>query len=162
MEPLALIAELALGLAGFAGVAVVLSRAPGKFDPADDVRVRALLRYSFTAMFSALVAYGSRWAGASEPVSVRLGAVVLFFLMAYSAAIATQGVWAQLAKGSRALSSAAFWFWFPTMIVAVLIAGVVAAGWGGDLQRPLFLVALIAPMAYSAFGFYRLLFLRPE
>ena len=162
MEALSLIAELSLGLAGFAGVAVVLSRAPGRFEPSDDVRVRALLRYSFSAMLGALVAYGSNWAGASEPQSVRLGGFALFGLLAYSVTMATIGVRTELARGTPAMTSAAFRFWFPTMVLATLAAGVVAAGAAGAYQRAVFLMALLAPISYAAFGFYRLLFMRPS
>ena len=54
-ETLSTIAELALGLAGFTGVLVVLGRQPGRFSPAEGFRLAVLLVASLSALFLSLV-----------------------------------------------------------------------------------------------------------
>ena len=54
-ETLSTVAELALGLAGFTGVLVVLGRQPGRFSPAESFRLAVLLVGSLSALFLSLV-----------------------------------------------------------------------------------------------------------
>ena len=54
-ETLSTVAELALGLAGFTGVLVVLGRQPGRFSPAEGLRLAVLLVGSLSALFLSLV-----------------------------------------------------------------------------------------------------------
>jgi len=56
MSGLAVIAEVSIGLAGFAGVFVVLTRT-GSFAPPERVRLQFLLYTSLGAMFLAMVPY---------------------------------------------------------------------------------------------------------
>jgi len=55
-EALYVIAELALGLAGFSGVVVALGTSPGSWPVADRLRLAGLLAVSLGALFIALVA----------------------------------------------------------------------------------------------------------
>jgi hypothetical protein len=77
IEALSLIAEVAVFLAGFGGVAVVLGRGPGRWSPGDALRIRLLFTAALGALFASLIATGTGWAGAPEPTSVRLGAAAL-------------------------------------------------------------------------------------
>jgi hypothetical protein len=43
IEVLSFVAQVKAGIAGFAGVAVVLGRGPGRWSPADRFRIRSLL-----------------------------------------------------------------------------------------------------------------------
>ena len=54
-ETLSTIAEVALGLAGFTGVLVVLGRRPGRFSAAEAFRLVVLLVGSLSALFLSLV-----------------------------------------------------------------------------------------------------------
>ena len=49
------VAEIALGLAGFTGVLVVLGRKPGRFSPSEAFRLIVLLVGSLSALFLALI-----------------------------------------------------------------------------------------------------------
>jgi hypothetical protein len=67
---LSLIAQLSLGLAGFAGVVVLLGRGPGKWHPIDALRIRMLLTVVFAPLFSSLVPIGIEASGGSPSPSV--------------------------------------------------------------------------------------------
>jgi hypothetical protein len=60
IETVSVIAEVDVGLAGFAGVAVVLGRGPGRWGAADALRIRLLLTAAFAALFASLIAIGSQ------------------------------------------------------------------------------------------------------
>ncbi|MBM3358647.1 MAG: hypothetical protein FJY54_13090 [Betaproteobacteria bacterium] len=77
---LEVIAQIALGLAGFSGVMIALARPSGGFDPVESFRLRALIYASFGAMFLAIIpfaVFGGPW---SEATSWRvLGAVMAVY-----------------------------------------------------------------------------------
>jgi hypothetical protein len=161
IEALSLIAEVAVGLAGFGGVAVMLGRGPGRWSPADALRVRLLLAAAFAALFASLLAVGSVWAGAAEPRSVQLGAAALLIGQLY---------WGlALARQIRRLEPAERALFNPRL--ALLFRLVMYASWGGQLValsgvlapagRWLFLYGLLVSLAYAALAFVRLMYVRP-
>ena len=62
-DGLTAIAEVAIGLAGFSGVVVVLGRQPGEFTRVETGRLVVLLLSSLGAMFFALVRSGAPLGG---------------------------------------------------------------------------------------------------
>jgi hypothetical protein len=161
MESLSLFAEIAVGLAGFGGVAVMLGRGPGRWGAGDALRIRLLLTAAFSALFASLTATGSHWAGAGEASSVRLGSAVLLVGQVYWGAFLGPQV-ARLETSERAL--------FNTRIAIALRCGAysswmaqlfVLSGFSGLAAPWLFLYGLLLCLGYAAFGFVRLLFVRP-
>jgi hypothetical protein len=74
---LEVIAQIALGLAGFAGVMIALAHPSGGFNPVERFRLRALIYASFGAMFLAIIpfaVFGGPW---SEATSWRVLGVVM-------------------------------------------------------------------------------------
>lgn len=151
-----------MGLAGFAGVAVVLGRSPERWGPGDALRIRLLLNAAFTAMFAALLATGSHWAGAEVAASVRLGAGALLAGQLYFALV--------LGRRIRHLDPSEEALFDPGL--ARLIQAVAYASMGaqtivisGQIPRVapwLFLLGLLSCLAYAALGFVRLMFIRPS
>lgn len=162
IEAVSLIAEVAVGLAGFAGVAVMLGRGPGRWGAGDALRIRLLLAAAFSALFASLVAIGTDWAGLRTPNAVRAGAAVL---------AVGQGYWGfflgaqvpRLEPAQRALFSSRLANLFRAVVV-MSIAGqiLVVSGSAGHLASGLFLFGLLASLGYTALAFVRLMFIRPE
>jgi hypothetical protein len=152
---------VAVGLAGFAGVAVMLGRGPGRWSPGDALRIRLLLAAAFTALFAALVATGSAWAGAAEPTSVRLGAAALLVGQVYWGAVVARQI-PRLEPAERALFD-------PRIALAFRVA--IYSSWGAQLvalsgllapaARWLLLYGLLVCLSYAALAFVRLMYVRP-
>ena len=74
-DQLAIIIEAGIGLAGFAGVTVVLSGSPETWSPAEKLRVSSMLIAIFSSVFCALLSVTLAQL-VSDDMAVRLGAVV--------------------------------------------------------------------------------------
>jgi hypothetical protein len=162
LEALALVAEIAVGLAGFSGVAVVLGRGPGRWSPGDAARIRLLLGAAFAALFASLVPIGLVWTGVPEPLGVRVGAGVLLiaFLLWSIGASRSLG---RLSPEERAV--------FDPLVARLIRAlssvtmgalALVGVGLAGRAAAALFFLGLLLALGYAAFGFARLLFVRPR
>jgi hypothetical protein len=150
-----------VGIAGFAGVAVVLGRGPGHWGRGDAIRIRLLLTAAFTALFGSLIAIGSHWAGAGEPASVRLGAAALFIGQLYWGFVVGRQI-SGLEPSERALFDPKLAIFFRAVLYSSLGAQVVAiSGLARSTAPWLFLWGLLVCLGYAAIGFVRLLFIRP-
>jgi hypothetical protein len=139
----------------------MLGRGPGQWGAGDALRTRLLLGAAFSALFASLIATSSMWAGASEPVSVRLGAAVLLLGQVYWGVVLARQI-ARLEASDRALFD-------PRL--ALLIRLLMYSSWGAQLVvlsgvlaaagSWLFLYGLLVCLAYAALGFVRLLYVRP-
>ena len=160
IEAFSLIAEVAVGLAGFTGVAVVLGRGPRRWSGADALRIRLLLTAAFAALFASLFAVGCHSAGAGETASVRLGAGVLLIGQVYWGRVAAQI--SRLEPADLALFDVRLALFFRVVAYSSWAAqGVAISGVAPALTTWLFLYGLLACLGYAAFGFVRLLFIRP-
>jgi len=66
-DTLLTLAEISLGLAGFAGIVVVFGRGPGALPPADSLRLVALVGASFGTLFLSLIPIALGFVGVAEP-----------------------------------------------------------------------------------------------
>ncbi len=81
-----ILAEVAIGLAGFGTIAIVLARDSTRWDSADFFRTAALLLSSLGALFLALLPIGLATADLSDGLLWRISsAVMAAFLVAFSA-----------------------------------------------------------------------------
>jgi len=161
IEALSLIAEVAVGLAGFAGVAVMLGRGPGRWSPGDALRIRLLLTAAFTALFATLIAIGSEWAGTAERTSVQLGAAALLSGQVYWGAVVARQI-PRLEPPERALFDPRLALLFRVTMYSSWGAQLVAlSGLLAPAGRWLFLYGLLVCLAYAALAFVRLLYIRP-
>jgi hypothetical protein len=161
MEAISLIAEISVGLAGFAGVAVVLGRGPGRWGGADSLRIRLLLGAAFAALFASLVATGVHWAGAGDARSIQLGAGVLLVGQAYWIAVPARQI-RHLEPGERSLFNPRLAALFRAIAFSSCASQAAALSGLVDHFAPwLFLYGLLCCLSYAALGFVRLMFIRP-
>jgi hypothetical protein len=162
IEPISLFAEIALGLAGFAGVAVVIGRGPGRWGGGDSLRIRLLLGAAFTALFASLVATGAHWTGVGEAEAIRLGAGALLAGQLYWIAFPARQI-RHLEPSERALFDPRLAIVFRAIAFSNCVAqGVLVTGLAvGRLAPWLFLYGLFGCLGYAALGFVRFMFIRP-
>jgi hypothetical protein len=162
IEALSIAAQVAVGLAGFAGVAVLLGRGPGSWHPVDAVRIRGLLYAAFGALFASLVPVGLLLSGVAEAISVRCGSVAILaviFLWGRTMSRAMGGSdEASRATFNRRVAVVIMTITFVTALAQVVnIAGVAGAASPG-----IFFFGVLLLLGYAAFGFVRLMFVRPS
>lgn len=150
-----------MGLAGFAGVAVVLGRGPGRWGGGDSLRIRLLLGAAFTALFASLVATGAHWAGAGEARSIQLGAGALLVGQVYWIAVPARQI-RRLEPAERSLFNPRLAVLFQVIAFSSCAAqAAVLSGLVGHHAPWLFLYGLLACLSYAALGFVRFMFIRP-
>jgi len=66
-DTLLTLAEVSLGLAGFAGIVMVFGRGPGVLPPADTLRLAALVAASLGTLFLSLISIALGFVGVPEP-----------------------------------------------------------------------------------------------
>jgi hypothetical protein len=162
VDALSLVAEISVGLAGFAAVAVMLGRGPGRWSEADAARIRLQLAAALGALFGSLLPIGLAWSGVGDALALRIGAagifaVILLWSIAGSRALVRTAPEERevfnprVAQIIRALS-----------IATMLLLLVAAAGLAGRATAGLVFLALYLLLGYAAFGFARLIFVRPR
>jgi hypothetical protein len=161
LDALGLIAEISVGLAGFAAVAVMLGHGPGRWSEGDAARIRLLLGAAFGALFVSLLPIGLVWSGVDDQASLQAGAAALlvtYLLWSRAAARAVSRIASQersvfnprIAHVIRGLS-------IVTMgLLLVAASGLATKATAGSLFLGLYLL-----LGYAAFGFVRLVFIRP-
>jgi hypothetical protein len=81
-DGLAVIAEVAIGLAGFSGILIVLTRPDGGFNPPERFRLRVLVFSSMGALFLAMIPFAVLDSDWSDHTSWQiLGALVLIYTL---------------------------------------------------------------------------------
>jgi len=161
IDALSIVAQVAVGLAGFSGVAVVLGRGPGRWNAVDAVRIRGLIYAAFGALFASLIAVGVSLAGGADDLATRCGASVVMVVIVLWAAT--------IGREIPRLDAAARSVFDPRVAIVIMVAmaiGVAAqlatvTGFAGRFGAAFFFLGLVILLGYAAFGFIRLLFRRP-
>lgn len=165
IEALSTIALIAVGLAGFAGVAVTLGKGPGRWAPADAVRIGALLYAAFGALFAALIPIGFILSGTTEAESVRLGSIGLFVIMVSWVITFNWNIRRVLRADERSRLVLDIRVGVAILAIALLVAIVqlaVGLGFAASKGPGLYILGLVALLVYVALGFVRLIFVRPS
>src|SRR5262245_36853592 len=159
---LVVVAQLALGVAGFSGIAMYFKRRPGPLSEIEIYRIAILFLNSFAAMFSALVPFPLLAFGLSNVATWRTGSALvavyelLFFLYylphslryrkrfptlfnRYSLVLTYGGGFANLALQSAS-----------------------ALGLAGTRYAAIFMVGTLWLLFHATFQFGRILFVQPE
>lgn len=161
MEAFGLLAEIAVGLAGFSGVAVIVGRGPGRWSAGDAARIRLLLGAAFGALFPALVPIGLASAGLPDAVSVQAGAGVLLVALTLWGVTASRSFW-RLPPEERSVFDPRIYRLLRVLVIGAQAAlGVAAAGLAGRATGAVLFFGVFLLLGYSAFGFVRLMFVRP-
>jgi len=158
---LSLIAQISLGLAGFAGILISLGRGAGTFHPADALRIRLLLINVLGSLFSSIVAVGLEASAIGSGQSERAGAAVLLIFILYYLSVTIRG--ARRIEGARVLFNIRILVLYRTLAaLAVIAQAIVVLGYGGRATFLLYFAGLLWGLFYGAFGFVRLVYVRPR
>lgn len=156
-----MIAQIAVGLAGFSGVMVAVARPSGAFNPVERFRLRALIYGSFGAMFLAIIpfaVFGGPW---TESSSWRvLGVVMTIYTIA--------GLSFLPAAGFRLRRDYPEQFPLPLVaiqmgnhVISLLLALAILFGLT-DHQASAYILVLLLLLAHGAVAFVRVLFYKRD
>ena len=161
MEVLSLFAEVSVGLAGFSGIAVVLSQSPGEWSFADSLRVRMLLGAAFGALFASLVPIALLWGNVPESIAVRSGSGVVLLVFVYWTVRGSAAIRKQPPTEMAVFNPLIARFIFVVFLTGQLsqLANLFLPF--GDASRLLLSFGILLLIGWAAFGLVRLLFVRP-
>jgi hypothetical protein len=160
-ETLLTLAEVSIGLAGFAGIVVVFGRGPGALPPADSLRLAALVGASLGTLFLSLMPIVLNALGLSEPELWQWSSAIMVIFAVPAHVIG-------LLRIRRIASEMLEVVPFHLIAVGVfLLLGNLAAQVCNSVGAPwlpsfgVYLSGLILYLGFAAFQFARLLFVRP-
>ena len=160
-DALSTIAEIALGLAGFSGVVVVLGRQPGAFSRVEAGRLVLLLVSSIGAMFLALLPLSLAPLELSDSLLWRVSAgTFTAFCLGYGL-IGRSRVRIVRAHAPEIYSLAVSVFNYATVGTAVILQVVVLAR-PADLGPGFYVLGLLGLLLTATVQFVRMLFVRPQ
>lgn len=160
-EPFEILAEIAVGIAGFSAVVVAVTRDPTEWKTADAYRTALLLALSVSALFLALLPLGLSIAPLSDAAICRTTSATLVVVLVLG------GLW-NLRARSRSLDPS---LWLGRRAIAVIagtgavnglaqLGNAAATPFAPNASVPFFGIAW--QLAYAAFIFTRIVFNRPE
>lgn len=161
-ETLTTIAQLAVGVSGFSGIAIAFNRQPGRLSEVEAYRVLLLFANSFSATFLALLPFAFSYLGWSDLAVWRTGnALCALFEIVF---LATQ--FAPTRKLLRAcpelFSLSQLWF----ITIGHTINGGLqlasALGFFAERSLSIFVFGLLWLLFHSIFQFGRILFVQPS
>jgi len=146
------IAEVAIGLAGFAGIAAGLGyRARGSWSEPDRKRLIAVILFALGAIFACFSPYAIYHLGVDSPW--RIASILCVY-------IPTRGLYSQykiIRYSPEGYSWSAMWLLVALEVAIILLLLAVALDLGGRYDFGLYLSATLLTLAISSFLFYRLL-----
>ena len=160
-DTLLTLAEVSLGLAGFAGIVVVFGRGPGALAPADSFRLLALVGCSLGTLFLSLVPIALNAVGLPEPELWQWSSAILLAVAVPAHLFAFLRIRRHVAEILEVLPI----YMLPigvSLFLANFIAQICNALGVGSL--PIFgvyLIGLILYLGFAALQFARMLFVRP-
>ena len=159
-DALTTIAEVALGLAGFSGVVVVLGRQPGAFTRVEVGRLIVLLMSSLGAMFFALLPFALSPLGLSDSAVWRISGALLAIFATAHIGISYSELQRVRKEAPEIYSPSVRTIHF-SLLLAIVVLQVVNVGKGGQLGLSLYIFGLMGLLGVAAFQFVRILFVRP-
>ena len=160
-DTLLTLAEVSLGLAGFAGIVVVFGRGPGALPPADSLRLAALVGASFGTLFFSLIPIALGFVGVPEPGLWQWSSAIMVVAVVPVHAVGVLRIW-QFRDEILEVAPIYLLVIAAITILANLTAQICNALGVGSL--PLFgvyLFGLILYLLFAATQFARMLFVRP-
>ncbi len=161
-DGLQIIAEVSLGLAGFTGVVLALTRDPARWHPFDSLRVFGLLSVSLATLVVSLLPSGLAYAGLHGPALWRSSSALAFLLLG-----PVFVAWVVRTKRLEREERTSFRPWMNVLLVAVHVIALtthalnaLALGLTGSLAP--FYLALWLNVCFCAMGFFLLIFRRPQ
>jgi len=158
-EALATIAEVAIGLAGFSGIVVVLSRTyERRLTPLERYRLTLLLVPSMATSFMALVVLGLQ--ASDLPGAFRIGSAILAAFCIFFPATQVRDTIHFRRLVPEMFQAPVVWGLLTGYLVVASLGLTHALGLFGNAPE-FFLLGLLWPLFQSSVQFARMLFIRP-
>ena len=161
-DTLSTVAEIALGLAGFSGLLVVLGRQPGHFSLAEVARLAAMLVASLSALFLAIIPLVLHDFGLSGASLWRASSSIMGVSILGSAALLARPVRQFRASESRAYSPYILWSVLLGALAVLLVQTANILGLLGSPGAGPYSLGLLFFLAVGALQFVRILFVRSD
>ncbi len=161
-ESLTSIVEFAIALAGFSGIVVALGKQPGRWAPADRIRVLNVLVFAFGAGFMAYLPMGLAHAGLDGSLLWRVssGGFLCFLVLTFVFITIRMR---RLPDDVRIILHPIVAGLFITFIVVAALAQLLnILGLGFQPQFASYFLGLVLLLLIGAIQFARILFARPE
>jgi hypothetical protein len=161
-DTLLTLAEVSLGLAGFAGIVVVLGRGPGALPLADSFRLLILVALSLGTLFLSLIPIALSFVGVDEPElwqwssAIMVAGVVPAHLFGLSRLLRH---WAELVEVIPVYMIPFAAFAFLANLIAQ-VCNVLGVAWLPSFG--VYLFGLLLYLLFAAIQFARMLFVRPS
>ena len=161
-ESLTSIAEFAIALAGFSGIVVALGKQPGRWAPADRVRLLNVLLYAFTAGFMAYLPMGLAHAGLAGSLLWRVSSAGFLCVFLLGGVFITVNLRGLPDEVRILLNPIVFWASVIFGIIVILAQLLNILGIGFQPQFTAYFLGLVLTLLVGAIQFVRILFARPE
>jgi hypothetical protein len=159
-ELLVAVAQLALGVAGFSGIAMYFKRRPGRLTDIEVYRIAILVFNGGAAMFLALIPFPLQAFGLAPEVMWRTGSAVM-------AAFELSFLWYYLPRSQRyrrripeLFSGYSLLFTYTGSMGTLLLQALNALGLAGPRHAAVFMLGLVWLLFHAAFQFGRILFVQ--
>ena len=160
-DTLLTLAEVSLGLAGFAGIVVVFGRGRGALPPADSLRLAALVSASLGTLFFSLIPIALHFLGVGEPELWQWSSAIMVVAIVPAHAIGAVRI-RQIASQMFEVTPVYLLGFGACVLLGNLIAQVSnALGVGSLPSFGVYLAGLIVYLAFAATQFARMLVVRP-
>jgi hypothetical protein len=160
-DTLLALAEVSLGLAGFAGIVVIFGRGQGALPPADSLRLAALVGASLATLFLSLIPIALGFLGVGEPEVWQWSSAIMVIVMVpahVTGALRIRRIAAQMFEVTPVYLLA----FVACLLLGNLIAQVCNCLGVGSLPNfGVYLSGLIVYLGFAATQFARMLFVRP-
>lgn len=161
-EILTTIAQLAVGVTGFSGIAIVFNRPPGRLNEFEAFRLLILFMNSLAAMFLSLIPFAFFYMRWNDTTIWRTGsALAALFEVAF--------LWMFLPSVRRfwrryreVFNIAIFAFFASVHTINLALQSLSAGGWNGGRALSIFVFGLLWLLFHSAFQFGRIIFVQPK
>jgi hypothetical protein len=161
-EILTTIAQLAIGVTGFSGIAIAFNRHPGRLSDFEAFRVLILFANSFAAIFLSLIPFAFFYMGWSDTTVWRTGSalLVLFEVVFLWRHIAPTRKFLREYRELFNLGQLAFMIVGHSLNTLLQLANALALT--GSRSLPMFIFGLLWLLFHSVFQFGRILFVQPS
>jgi len=160
-DALTTIAEVALGLAGFSGVVVVLGRQPGELTRTDAGRLVILLMSGLGAMFFALLPFALSPLGISDSSVWRISGGLLAVFGVSHMGVSYSQLRRVRAEAPEIYSRGARTTYF-SVLLAVVVLQLLNVAKGGQPGLSFYIFGLLGLLFVAALQFVRILLVRPR
>jgi hypothetical protein len=160
-DTLLTLAEVSLGLAGFAGIVMVFGRGRGSLPPADSLRLAALVGASFATLFLSLIPIALSAVGVPEPELWQWSSAIMVVLVAPAHVVGMLRI-RRIADEMFEVTPVYLLGIGALLLLGNLIAQICnSLGVGSLPMFGVYLFGLILYLGFAATQFARMLFVRP-